>query len=276
MNNPASLEHGAMTPNRQQYNQFFRPSDLITVGIHLADDSFLEDSATILSLEGDLALLELYGQGLPAHLAAPAGAEVVVTSREGWALYRCAALLAESITGRDIRLQFVGKVEVKQRREFYRMDVMIPVYYTLPSDQQMSTVLKEWELRQQQSQHALPPEVDLSEEGFKVVNWDGGREVEPAPVNLSGGGLRLKIRDSLAYGAMLHLDIFLPVLPLRAIHAIGSVVRSKELMLTMDRYSYYSTAMAFKFIAPRDREAIISYIFNEQRNRLRQERVRRG
>jgi PilZN1 domain-containing protein/PilZ domain-containing protein len=265
-----------MTPNRQKYEQFFQATDLVTVGIHLADDSFLEDSATILSLEGDLVLLELYGRGLPPQLAAQAGAPVIVTSREGWALYRCEAALAESITGREIKLRFVGKVEVKQRREFFRMDVTIPVYYTLPSDQQLSTVLKEWGLRQQQSQNALPPEVDFIEESFKVIDWDGGKEVEPARVNLSGGGLRFKVRDSLAYGAMLHLDIFLPVLPLRVIQAVGSVVRSKELLLSMDRYSYFSTAMAFKFIDTRDREAIISYIFNEQRNRLRQGGIRRG
>jgi hypothetical protein len=265
-----------MAPKQEQYDQFFHATDLVTVGIRLADDSFLEDSATILSLEGDLVLLELYGQGLPAEQAAQAGAPVIVTSREGWALYRCEAVLAETITGREIRLRFVGAVEVKQRREFFRMDVQIPVYYTLPSDQQMSTVLQEWGLRQQQSQNGLPPEIDFTEESFKVIDWDGGKEVQPARINLSGGGLRLKVRDSLAYGAMLHLDIFLPVLPLRVIQAVGSVVRSRELLLSMDRHSYFSTAMAFKFIDTRDREAIISYIFNEQRNRLRQGSIRRG
>jgi len=93
--------------------------------------------------------------------------------------------------------------------------------------------------------------------------------VEPSRVNLSGGGLRLKIRDSFSQGVMLHLDIFLPSQTTRAIHAVGAIVRSKELLLSMDRYTYYSTAIAFKLIDNRDREAIIACIFNEQRNRLR-------
>lgn len=265
-----------MDLNQPSYDNFFQPNDQVTIGIHLSDNSFMEDSATILYIEDDLVLLELYGRGLPDHLEARAGARIIVTSQEGWALYRCEALLDEAVTDREVRLRLTGEMEVKQRREFFRMDVLLPAHYTLPADQQLSTILKEWELRKRQSSSGLAPDAVPCGESFMVRNWEGGRDVEPTRINLSGGGLRLKIRDSLAYGALLHLDIFLPTPQVRVIHAIGSVVRSKELLLSMDRYTYFSTAMTFKFIENRDREAIIGYIFNEQRNRLWQESTRRG
>jgi hypothetical protein len=263
-----------MPVKSRDYTQYFRPDHLVTVGIQFSDNSFVEDSATILSINNDLLLLEMYGKGLPSHLISTKGLEVVVTSMEGWALYRCEAILEEPVTGRTISLRLLEDVEVKQRREYFRMDVMLPIAYALPSDQQRSTLFEEWETRKRLSQNGLPPELVQLEEGFKVINWEGHAQIDPLRVNLSGGGLRFKVRDSLTFGAMLLLDIFLPTPPLRVIHAVGSVIRSKELKLSVDRNRYYSTAMAFKFIENRDREAIISYIFNEQRNSLRWENRR--
>jgi len=129
-----------MVETPSAYTQCFHADDTVSIGIHFPDNTFIEDSATILFIENDITLLELYGHGLPANLEARAGAEVIVTSREGWALYRCHAILEEMVTDREISLRLVGEVEVKQRREFFRMDVSIPIYYTLPANQLLSTV----------------------------------------------------------------------------------------------------------------------------------------
>jgi len=264
-----------MSDSTYDYAHFFKPDNLVTVAIQFSDNSFVEDSATILSVDNDQMLLEMYGRGLPPHLVSRKGSKVFVTSMEGWALYRCVALLEEPVADRVIRLRLINEIEVKQRREHYRMDVMLPIDYSLPGNQLRSTLLEEWEIRRQLSQNGLPPEIEPLDEGFKVVNWEGTKEIEPVRVNLSGGGLRFKVRDPLSYGTMLLLDIFLPTPPLKVIHAVGSVIRSKELVLSIDRNRYFSTAMAFSFIVNRDREAIIRYIFNEQRNSLRWENNRR-
>jgi len=73
----------------------------------------------------------------------------------------------------------------------------------------------------------------------------------------------------LTPGTLVDLDIFLPANTLRVISAVGSVIRSTEVLLNLEPNPSYVTAMEFAHLSTRDRELIISYLFNEQRNSLR-------
>jgi hypothetical protein len=87
---------------------------------------------------------------------------------------------------------------------------------------------------------------------------------EECRVNLSGSGLRFKIPDCLSYGALLHLKIDFPGEKHEHIHAVGSIIRTKELLAEMNRIEYYSTSMSFRMIESNDRSRLVKYILDEQ------------
>jgi hypothetical protein len=242
----------------------------VDIGVQLTDNKFCEETAAIKFIRGDRHQLELYGKGLTHGAETEAGAKVVITSKEAWALCRCHAVLEKEVVGREMELRLISQVDVQQRREYFRLDVRIPVLYSVPSDQRLSSICEGWTAKRDAGGAATPPVMIPSGEGFKVVGWNNGDvDVELCRVNLSGGGLRLKVTDYLSPGTLVNLEIFLPLNPARVIHAVGAVVRANEIQLNWDRHTYYSTSMEFKLIGEKDRETIISYIFNEQRNDLR-------
>jgi c-di-GMP-binding flagellar brake protein YcgR len=72
------------------------------------------------------------------------------------------------------------------------------------------------------------------------------------------------------------VDIFLPLAPARAISAMVEIIRCNELQLSWEKGTSYTTAMKFTGIEEKDREAIISFVFCEQRNQLKADTERRS
>lgn len=251
------------------FEKYFFVDHQVNIGVQLTDNKFYEDTAAIKFIQGNRLQLELYGEGLSHGIVTEAGAKVVITSKEAWALCRCHAVLEKEVIGKEMDLRLISQVDVQQRREYFRLDVCIPVFYSIPRDQQLRAVFDEWNGKRHSRSAKVSPIMLPCKDGFKVIGWDNGDDIEPCSVNLSGGGLRFKMKDPLTPGTLVNLEIFLPLVPARGIYATGVVVRSNEIQLTLDRHTYYSTGMEFKFIDEKDRETIITYIFNEQRNDLR-------
>ncbi|KAF0219382.1 MAG: type IV pilus assembly [Geobacteraceae bacterium] len=258
------------------FEKYFLVDHQVNIGVQLTDNKFYEDTAAIKFIQGDRLQLELYGDGLSHGVVTEAGAQVVITSKEAWALCRCHAVLEKEVIGKEMDLRLISQVDVQQRREYFRLDVCIPILYSIPEDQQLRGVYEEWNGKKLASGLIPSPAMIPCNEGFKVIDWNNGDEIKPCNANLSGGGLRFKMKDSLTPGTLVHLAIFLPLVPARVIYAVGAVVRANEIRLTWDKHSSYSTGIEFKFIDEKDRETIISYIFNEQRNKLREKAEKKG
>jgi c-di-GMP-binding flagellar brake protein YcgR len=148
------------------------------------------------------------------------------------------------------------------------MDVFIPVLYTMPEDQQLTSVEGIWKARRMMCEFIEPPKVMASEGSFRVLEWNDGPQIEPCRINLSGGGVRIKSPEPFPSGALLNVNLFLPLSSIKIIDAVVSVIRSTEIRLTLDNNPAYTVATKFVFLTERDRESIITYIFNEQRNSL--------
>jgi hypothetical protein len=89
---------------------------------------------------------------------------------------------------------------------------------------------------------------------------------EPRPLNISGSGLGLVLNECLPLETAIALEFLLPFpFPLR-IKAIGKVNRVEP--LAPEPQQWY-TGTKFDVIREEDREAIIRYIFREQRLALR-------
>jgi hypothetical protein len=194
---------------------------------------------------------------------------VTVTSQEGWAIYRCHAVLADRLKGREVRLQLVDEVIIHQRREFYRLDLEIPLLYSVPENQQLNHVRAECDLATRFSANGFPPVFEPHGTSFKVIGWESGPDILPVSANLSGGGIRFKLPFKHPIGTLVRLDLFLAGPSPRVIHTIGSVTRTSELYLNLSRTASYPTSMAFRYLERRDRDAIITHIFNQERENLK-------
>jgi len=250
-----------MATTTPEYRRYFRPGDQVTVGLFLADKTFAEDSATVFSIDGSRLLLELCGSGFPPHLAISPGTRGVITRREGRNVFTCNGTLTAPDTCRVMELELEKNTVVGERREYARRDIDISVYYCLPAKQEMGRIIREWEALKKCPGNCLT--VDLA----PCRDSCDGREMESRKtrINLSGGGIRFKIGDCLPYGTLLHLRVTVPGEDSDHIHAIGSIVRTRELLTVMEQQAYYSTTMAVKVIDSLDRTKLVEHVLREQR-----------
>lgn len=234
-----------------EYEHFLRPGKRVTVGIDLPEKKFAEDVATVVAGDGGEILLRLGGSGFPSHLSLVNGTKVIIVTGEGKVLFRCSALLREATNTTALRVALPARVVMEERRDQRRVDLLLPVAYYLPASQELGTLLEEMEQLRRSGGDGPPARAKLLENG-------------QSRVNLSGSGLRFKIRQCLGYGTMLHLVIGLPDGAAAPIHAIGTIVRTRELLPVMNRAEYYSTSLAFRVIDNSDRLRLIKYILDSQ------------
>lgn len=236
---------------------FLKPGDVVNIGIDLPDMTFAEDVATVISSANEELILQLGGGGFPRHLPITSGSKVLISRGEGRSLFQCTARLKNVGEAGRLKIESPQRVVVTERREYMRLDVAVPVNYYLPQSQNMAKVIAEWE-KAKECAGKCHEDVDSLLAGQKCT------------VNLSGSGLRFKISDCLSYGTLLHLKIALPDEKPNHIHAIGSIIRTKELLAEKNHVEYHSTSMAFRMIDGSDRHRLIRHILEEQRKRIMQ------
>lgn len=244
-----------MPEQPSEYASFFRPGNIVNIGVDLPDRTFAEDVATVICSDKGEIMLQLCGSGFPQHLPIISGSKILISKGEGRTLFHCTAQLKDAGSEGALRIELPRKVVVSQRCEYTREDVSVPVNYYQPKSQNMGRIISEWK-------------------SLKGCQGDCFDNAAPAlsdrksRVNFSGSGLRFKISDCLSYGTILHLKIELPGKTPQHIHAVGSIVRTVELLEEMNRVEYYSTSMSFKMIDSNDRQLLIKHILAEQRRGL--------
>jgi len=158
-------------------------------------------------------------------------------------------------------------------REYFRLDVFLPVRFEVPPTQSPVAVKERWNSLRGMSANSPPPKMIPSGKGFRVVLPDGG-DIPSQAVNLSGGGLRMRMPSSVPAGNWVQVDIFLPIAPPRIVCVVAEVLRCNEVTLRLEKNPVFITAMKFIHIDEKDREAIIAFLFAEQRSQLQAEAER--
>lgn len=257
------------------YSNQFSPDQQVNVILRLKNKKFLESNAVVTAIENNLLSMELIGTGVPADTEMEAGVEVNITFWTGWAHYRCGGTLEITGDSKHLCTRLFGEIVEEQRRDYFRLDLFVPVAYEIPSDQHLPAVEAQWAAARERLLFLPTPQMEPSGDGFKVVNWDGKEELLPRQINLSGGGIRFKVSELLEAGTLLNIDLFLPLDPSRVIRVVAEVLRCNEIKLRWEKGTQYMAAMRFHRINEKERETIISYIFSEQRRllQLSQERI---
>jgi len=245
------------------YMMFLHPDHQIKISFHLSDDTVIDLDAVIMGIEDSTLHLKSFGIRNNGLSEIPSGTPVVILSSETWAFCRFHGTLRQTL-GNSITVTLHGQPDIKQRRDYFRLEVYMPVIYKSPDDQQLSSLEGIWKSRRVMHEYSVQPSVISFNDSFKVLGWGDGIDVEPCMVNLSGGGLKINTTEAFKHGHLLELTLFLPAPSIRPIFTVASVIRSTEVTLAIDNLKAYCVAMKFVFITEKDRERIISHIFNEQ------------
>jgi hypothetical protein len=250
------------------YEKYFAAGQQAKIVVKLGKERFLDRNAEITSVDREHVVLEILGDGLPEkEMAKEAGARVAFSAASGWGLFRCNAFIERVITSKELYIRLDGDVIEQQRREYFRLDVDVPLLYTVPEDQHSVSVTATWN-EKRMKYLSREPVMSPYGNGYKVIKWLGGDDLLPQSINLSGGGLRIKTKEYIGPVTMVLVDIFLPLAPTRIIAAVAEAVRCKEIQLNWEKGTSFNTAFKFVKIDEKDRETIITYVFGEQRNQL--------
>ncbi len=260
-----------MARNKVDYENFFKAGQKSKLEVQLPENITREANGELVFFEDDRARIELIGSVVPSSFSSlKPKARLSLSSWSGWGFFKCAAVLEEAVSGKEFIVRLVGAVEEIQRREYFRLDVALPVVITKPAEQTLATLTDQWESNRNRLCAAPPPEMFATRNGYRAVTVDR-QDLAPQAVNLSGGGMRLRLSEKFTSGTRVHADLYLPVAPPRIVPVVAEVLRSNELALRIQKDPAYITAMKFIVIDGKDREFIIAYLFAEQRLQLQNE-----
>lgn len=235
------------------YGSYFVPSRPVNVSHEHADGE--PCAATVTAVRGEMAWLELDGAEPSSPGLVWEGNEVTVSVWTGGALCRCLGSVEKGPTGRQMVVRLHGPVRELQRREHFRFDLHLPVRIESLAGLSHEEIEARW--------CAHSPGLPDGEPPSAVFSRFPSRRV-----NLSGGGIRFGSVAPVAPGTMLLLYLSLPLDPQRVVCAVAEVLRCRELALAWKRGTSYAVSMRFLRLEEKDREAIISLLFAEQRRQL--------
>ena len=90
-------------------------------------------------------------------------------------------------------------------------------------------------------------------------------------IELSGNGLVLECNHRLDEGSYIELLLMLEEYPMRIVSALSRIARARESVTLHDMHGY-AYDVAFVSVAEEDREAVIRFVFSEERKRIRQQK----
>lgn len=130
---------------------------------------------------------------------------------------------------RLLKIQKWGDIEKIQRRQFFRFECILPIKYRVISSSN--------------SQDSIE-----------------ARFIEVITKDISGGGIRIRVKEELNLKELVECEL---ILGGKKIEFSGEIVR--KIQCKFEGKYKYELGVMMKEIADQDREAIIQYIFNAQR-----------
>lgn len=229
------------------------------------EEPFREDAAISLMVE-DLVKLQLSREVLPRNVKTDTGAAIDIRGGKEGSAHCCRAIIVEDWDGALLTARLIGQVIPDEMREYYRIETYIPLRYRLEPDASAEQIREQWHARR------YPPPDTMKQTSPLVQETAFAEEpVNTAPLaaNLSGSGIRIRIRDELPTGTLLPMDLYLQLDTLKTVPVVGEVVQVSPLRTREGEAPLFSTALRFVCIDERDRDAVIRFISREQLARLR-------
>jgi c-di-GMP-binding flagellar brake protein YcgR len=197
----------------------------------------------------------------------------------------------------------------EERREFFRVDGRVHVYYRKISEQERQDLLDQKRGKERPPVDRDPgggekdlalgdtsPFQDLQLEELRgclqrleekldliiqqVISHrrdDEDVHFEPCFVNISGSGMRLPTRERFEVGDCLEIRVLLPIMPNKPIRLLGEVVHimeTSERVCQIGKKFPFDTGVKFISLLEEDRERIVQYTFHQQAREIRDIRTK--
>lgn len=248
-----------------KYEEHFSTGMRIQVEIPLPEKRIFRDDAEIVSFHQDLLELRLSRAILPLAAILEIGTPLYVRTGKKGAGFRCRGIVVEYDTLSGLLIRLTGEVLSLNDREYFRIDVYIPLRYRLHADADDTKTNRE----------EIPEAVSCDYLGGQSTAATDSEPENPLPVaaNLSGAGVRVHIPDRFNIDQLLELTLFLPPTYGGPITLSGQVVYVTQLCGAGDTRQIFDTALRFVDVDDPHRENLVKFIHHmqlEQLKRLRE------
>lgn len=278
----------------------------VEVEIPLPNTRVFRDWAIINEVDEDLVSLQLSRDILPEGVSLRVGQVLTITSQSDGDTYACRAFLVSKGYEQDLLLRFTSGMIYDKLREFYRVDVFLPIKFHILDDQNPVTVKEQWEAQRKlrREEEAAKEQSRLEAKRIKLQkeervrsqkNQEGCLLDEPVilmqdkhqeaqqdneyyeswgavttlAVNISGGGLRVFTNQKFNMDELIMLEAFVPSSRC-IVDIIARVVFTSYSTIPEDEKTDNITGMQFVFIDEAARSAINTHISSIQLKRIRQ------
>jgi len=147
------------------------------------------------------------------------------------------------------------------------------VKYGIVNESSRKDVQMDWEVRKELEQMKFQGYDDFviaahmaRHRPLKTVDWN---DLLWAHMNIGGGGICLRIPESVQPDQLVNLEIHLPLTPPRQVQAVAEVIHVRQPRVLKDGSSRYDAGMHFIFLDERDRDLIFQQISVTQIAHLR-------
>ena len=255
------------------YREYLLEGMRIEVGIPLSGGGIFRDWAIVSESSRDELLAQISRDMLPSNVRVDVGSILDVSVWIKRDAYTCSGIVTERQGGRVLRIRLFGTFTLRERRQFFRMNLNLRIKYAFLYNGSKREVEADWEHRRDVEHMKFQGYDDIVIAAQKArytsaiqVDW---REMLRAEVDLGGGGICIAFPEPVQPDQLLNLEIHLPLSPLRQIHAVAQVVHVMTPDSREGAENLFPAGMQFIFLDERDRDLVFRHISVTQIDHLR-------
>jgi hypothetical protein len=266
--------------NYAAYREYLRQGLRIEIGIPLSGGGVFRDWAIIVESRADELLAQISRDVLPANVRVDVGFILDVSIWIKKEVHTCSGIVTERLGGRVLRIRLFGTFTLRERRQFFRIDLSLRMKFALLSHADMKDVERDWE-RRRDVEHMKFQGYDQFVIAAHQARYTPAialewHEILWADVNLGGGGISIRLPEPVQPGRLLALEIHLPLTPPRQIQAVAEVIHVRPPKVQRDGTPYFAAGLHFMFLDERDRDLIFGHLSVTQIAHLRKVAEMRG
>ena len=268
-----------MADTTSEYERYFHVGVRVEIGIHAPNREIFREWGVVESFEEDQVLVTLSRDKLPENVRVEIGVILDVGVWVDQEVFTCRAIVTNKHSDKTLWLQLLSSMMLKERREFFRISAPLRVKHAYGEGQPLGRHRLEWEKRIKRESLRFQENLSGADASYLTALYP---DLKPADseqswhepvedkVNLGGGGVRIKLNRRMQEGDYLDLEITLPLVPVRVVHAVAEVIYVLEPLMSPGRPEHgYLTGARFVYLEERDRDHIFRFISQEQLIQLR-------
>lgn len=188
--------------------------------------------------------------------------ELEFVTRNG--LYRCRGkVVKRGKTSNNIAIaevKFISALEKFQRRQYYRMNCIMPMSYSVLSDIQQDLYREKKRCLSLEQKLAIEKKLESQEMVFEKAT----------ALDLSGGGMRFNSLKQMESGKILLIQLSLPEAVRKKVPFLfGRIISSRK--IPNKEQEVFDNRIEFVEITSVEQEQLITYIFKEERDKRKRE-----